>query len=104
MIKRKSTEVVHLLYDFYPAELFNNQQEEADYITSAIKKLVHKGHFLNGGLDEQVSPDNLRQWGGIILMKVYIGTYQQPYPPCNQGALYICLQACCEIGPSCYWT
>lgn len=74
-ISNKSTEVVHRHYEVYPTEPFNNQQEEIDYIASAIETLVYRGRFLSGGLDEHVSPNNLR-WNDSN-DKVYIGAPRQ---------------------------
>jgi len=73
IIKNKATEVVHRLYDFNPTETFYNQQEEINYIASAIRKLIHRGWFLIGGLDEHVSP-NIQYEDETILTKVHIGT------------------------------
>ena len=64
-IKDRAAIIVEELYkfepepDLRPEEMFNNQQEKANFISSRIKELLHQGHFLEDGLDEQVSPNIL---------------------------------------------
>ena len=60
IIKKKAAEVVCLFYDFYPTESFNNQEEQAEYIKSTIERIIYRGRFLRGGLDDKVSFDDLR--------------------------------------------
>jgi len=100
IIKKKTTQVVCLLYagDFYPSVTFNNQQGHIDYIMPAVRKLLHKRHFRNGGLDEQVSPDNLRQRNDPDGSAYR--TYQQLNHSRDQGSLNICIRACHEVAPS----
>jgi hypothetical protein len=59
MIKNKAADTVRHLYNFYPEEEFNNQEEHFGFISTAIQKLICKGKFLSGGRDEQVRPFNL---------------------------------------------
>lgn len=59
-IKRKSGEIVLRLYNIQPKETFNNQEQEHEYIQKAVVSLINDGSFLHGGLDEQVSLNNLR--------------------------------------------
>lgn len=57
IIKTKAAHVVRL-YDFYPKQSFNNQEEQEMYIKDAIQDLLDGGNFLHGGLDERVRPFN----------------------------------------------
>jgi hypothetical protein len=59
IIKNKAANIVSYLYDFYLKESFNDQREQADFISCAIKNLLNKGNFLSGGCDELVHPFNL---------------------------------------------
>ena len=93
IIKKKSTELVCLLYNFTPPKDFNGQQEGIDFIKSTIEGLTKEGNFLQGELDDEVST-NISNNPRNDSDKSAVGTCQQLNPPRSEGTLDIYIRAC----------